>query len=355
MEQNEELRLQKLIYDLDQLILQGSRPSDAAQISITDGILTRDPNLRQLPDGTSVCDFAFESQDSKWDPNPHILRQGIVYERFLCIAYGQTAKIIHDYYRKGSQINISCFHWAQETFHASTNVAYEKWILFVNEVALSDIQQICYERDIKTLCHFTKVERLRSILHRDLLSRKFLEKLPESVRPPFTDMDRDDGYKDAICLSISFPNYRMFFSKTGRNNQHEWVVLLLDARILWELDCAFCHQNAIYKPVLRVPLENRKRLVSLQRMFGNSDFHSDGSMYQRQQIPDNYPTHPEAEVLTFDSIPAEYINEVHFYNEDALKAWQKANPGADSQELCVNQDYFRPRCDYKAWQKPKSQ
>ena len=55
-----------------------------------------------------------------------------------------------------------------------------------------------------------------------------------------------------------------------------------------------------------------------------------GVRYQRQQIPDNYPTHPE-QVLVFDSIPAEYINEVHFYNETALKAWQEKNSGNDSQ------------------------
>ena len=169
---HEMTKLQKLINNLDQLILEGSRPGDAAQITIRDGILTSDPNLRNLSDGTSVCDFTIDFQSSEWDPQPYILLQGIVCEKFYCIAYDQTAEIIHNYYRKGNPINISCFLWATETFHATTNVAYEKLILFVNEVTLSDIQQICYEREIKTLCHFTRVKkRLRSILYRGFLKR----------------------------------------------------------------------------------------------------------------------------------------------------------------------------------------
>ncbi len=349
MNLNETSELSKTIDELDQIILAGGRPSSDARIDYL-GTLTRDPNLRYLPNGTAVCEFGVKFQESQWDPHPYILLRGIVYERNLCIAYGKTAKIIHNFHRKGSEINIRGFFLDTEEIHEHPDFIYEKSLILVNEVNLSEIQQFCYERNIKTLCHFTRVERLRSILHRALLSREFLEKLPESVRPPFTDQDRDDGFKDAICVSISFPNYKMFFSKTGRDNQHEWVVLLLDVRILWELDCAFCHQNAIYEPVHSVPLEYRKRYISLDRMFGETDYHSDGTTYQRQHIPDNFTTHPEAEVLVFDTIPAEYINEIHFYNDNALRTWRTDNSKTYSQKICSNQNYFKPRCDYKAWQ-----
>ena len=340
--------------DLDQIILNGGEFKSGAALTLT-GTLTRDPNLRYLSNGTGTCDFGVEITDPSWDPPPYVLIQGIEFEHFYCKAYGQTAEIINKYYRKGSEIIIIGDIWDKRPVLVTEKIGYDQIVVLINEVKLSEIQQICYERDIKTLCHFTRSDRLRSILHRDLLSRKFLEKLPLSVRPPFTDQDRDDGFKDAVCLSISFPNYRMFFSKTGRTNQHEWVVLLLDARILWELDCAFCHQNARFEPVLDVPLESRKRLVSLERMFWKSDCHSDGSTYHRQKIPNNYPTHPEGEVLVFDPIPAEYINEVHFYNEAALEAWLEKNSGTYSQRFCANESYFKYRCDYKAWQKSKSQ
>ena len=62
--------------------------------------------------------------------------------------------------------------------HPHPNFVYDQWTIWVNEITLSEIQQICHERGIDTLCHFTHIERLRSILHRNLLSRTFLEKLP---------------------------------------------------------------------------------------------------------------------------------------------------------------------------------
>lgn len=343
--------------DLDQIISKGGSPRSSLSVSIR-GTLTRDLDLRYLPNGLAACDFGIEFQDPKWDPHPYTLMQGIREEHVLCKAYDQMAKIANNYYRKGDQIEITGFIWSkkrtlsvpQVILPDAPKVVFEKLIVYVQEIILSEIQQVCHERGINTLCHFTRSERLRSILHRGLLNRNFLEKLPSSIRPQFPDLDRDDGYKDALCLSISFPNYRMFFSKTGRVNQHQWVVLLLDARILWELDCAFCHQNARFEPVLQVPLENRKRLVSLERMFWDSDYHSTGLRYQRQQIPNNYPTHPEAEVLVFDTIPAANISEIHFYNDNALQKWLKGNPGTYSQKFYANQKYFKPRSDYKVWQ-----
>ncbi len=342
--------------DLDQFILNSGKSKPEPDY-IGTGILTRDPNLRYLPNGKVTCDFGVEKMDSNWDPPLYVLRQGIEFEHFYCKVYGQTAEIINKYYRKGNEINLTGEIWNLRPVWATEKVGYNQIVVWVNEVKLSEIQQVCHERDIETLCHFTRIDRLRSILdkRRGLLSRFFLESIPAEYRPQFTDQDRGNGCKEAICLSISFPNYRMFFSKTGRTKQHEWVVLLLDVRVLWELDCAFCHQNARFEPVLRVPLQDRKRLVSLERMFASSDYHPDGSPYQRQQIPDNYPTHPEAEVLVFDSISAEYIKEVHFYNEAALKAWFEENSGTYPQRFCANESYFRPRCDYKAWQKHRSQ
>ena len=98
--------------DLDQFILKGGSPSGPAECNF-EGNLTRDPHLKYLLNGTAACDFGFEMQGSEWDPHPWILMQGIVYELFLCKAYGQTAEIIRNYYRKGSQINIRGFIWGQ--------------------------------------------------------------------------------------------------------------------------------------------------------------------------------------------------------------------------------------------------
>ena len=167
------------------------------------------------------------------------------------------------------------------------------------------------------------------------------------------DPKRLDGYKEAICLSISFPNdllFSKFRYKYSGGNRSEWVVLLLDAKVLWELDCAFCQENAASNAARRIPLEKRKEPEALERIFIEvyrdikiGDGIKKEKIYQRQsmQIPDYYPTHPQAEILVFDQIPSDYIKEVHFYNETALEQWRYSNPRNDPPRLTVNQQYFQ--------------
>lgn len=192
--------------------------------------------------------------------------------------------------------------------------------------------------------HFTHVRNLNSILHEGLLSREVLETWPRERQPRYNDSHRLDKRKGAICLSISFPNYRMFY-KYSMNNRAEWVVLLLNAAILWELDCAFCQENAASSAVTRIPLANRKQADVLISMF------ADYSYIRRQdlQIPNNYPTHPQAEVLVLVQIPPHYIDTIHFYNREAYRAWLSSNAETHPQRFDVSQQYFQPRQDYEKW------
>ena len=219
------------------------------------------------------------------------------------------------------------------------------------------IQQICVERGITTLCHFTRIEHLSSILQKGLLSRSILE----TSRQQFfwNDPDRADGHPEAICLSISFPNYRMFYSirkekeRTQGVNDTQWIVLLLDAKVLWALDCAFCQENASSNAVRHIPLKDRKQPDALKGLFVE-DYHAINR--QSLQIPDDYPTNPQAEVLVFNRIPAQYINKVHFWTATALDQWFSSNQITSSRTFSngrrylYRQDYFYGRCDYKKWQ-----
>ena len=219
------------------------------------------------------------------------------------------------------------------------------------------IQRICVDRGITTLCHFTRIENLSSILQKGLLSRSILETSEQQFF--WNDPHRADGHPEAICLSISFPNYLMFYSirrdkedKQGINHW-QWVVLLLDAKMLWELDCAFCQENASSNAVRFILLKDRKKPDALNGMFVE-DYHTINR--QSLQIPSDYPTNPQAEVLVFDTIPARYINEVHFLTATALDQWFSSNQAASSQTfsdgrryLC-RRDYFSYRCDYQRWQ-----
>ena len=220
----------------------------------------------------------------------------------------------------------------------------------------SQIRQICTERCITTLVHFTRIENLQNILHKGLLDHQsLLKKYGQQFVP--NDKRRIDGHKDAICLSISFPNYPLFskFSWPEDDSQPDysgWIVLLLDSKVLWELDCAFCQENAASNAVRYIPLEDRKKPDALKGMFVDVCRDTKGNVYQRQslQMPDDYPTHPQAEVLVFDQIQSDYIKEVHFYDESTLKQWRDDNPWINPERLLHNQQYFQYGRDQVVWQ-----
>ena len=220
----------------------------------------------------------------------------------------------------------------------------------------SRIQQICEDRGITTLVHFTRIGYLRNILHEGLLDHQsLLEKQGQQFSP--NDKQRIDGHKEAICLSISFPNRQLFqkFSWSDNDGQPDysgWVVLVLDAKVLWELDCAFCQENAASNAVRHILIEERKNPEALENMFTEVCRDTKENVYERQslQIPDNYPTHPQAEVLVFDRISSDYIKEVHFYDESPLKQWCDNNPWINPERLLHNQQYFGDRRDQIVWE-----
>ena len=212
----------------------------------------------------------------------------------------------------------------------------------------SQIQQICTELGITTLIHFTRTENLQGILQEGLLGRRLLE--ARGQQPLFNDPSRIDGHKEAVCLSISFPNYQLFskFSRSSYDSPpdySQWIVLLLDPRVLWELDCAFCQENAARKAVSSIPLVDRRKPAALKGIF--EDFYN--IRHQDLSIPQDYPTHPQAEVLVFDPIPVRYIKAIHFWNADAQARWLPSNTGTDYETSCTNRQYFKPRPDYEVW------
>ncbi len=213
-----------------------------------------------------------------------------------------------------------------------------------------EIRGIAKDRQVDLLCHFTRIENLMSILRNGLRGRSQLRQAGIEFCP--IDFDRIDGCEDAISLSVSFPNYRMFYSKreffrrSEEVNWAQWVVLILEADLLWELDCAFCQQNAAHGSVRKVPLEDRRSSKEFEDFFYNFE----EVIRLDLGIPRNYSTNPQAEVLVFDPIPISYLREVHFYNSRAWKEWPFKSLAANHAEIFAGDYYFRERKDFKFWQ-----
>jgi len=209
-----------------------------------------------------------------------------------------------------------------------------------------EIHDFCLERGIANIIHFTREENLDGILSRGLVNRTSVDQFPVSERPVINDIIRADRQKDSISVSISFPNYKMFYKYRKRDTAASWVVLKLSATILWELDCAFCIRNAASREVSETPLQDRKAVVSLRQMFGDFPDMERSVLH----IPESYTTDPQAEVLVFETIDPSMINMVCFSDQKNLSDWQQTHVNCTPQpKFGVDNRYFRSRKDYTHW------
>lgn len=71
--------------------------------------------------------------------------------------------------------------------------------------------------------------------------------------------------------------------------------------------------------------------------------------HQDLSIPQDYPTHPQAEVLVFDTISVRYIKAIHFWNADTQNQRLPKSTETDYETSYTERHYFGPRRDYEVW------
>lgn len=79
---------------------------------------------------------------------------------------------------------------------------------------------------------------------------------------------------------------------------------------------------------------------------------SDSERVKREtlELPNNFTTYPQAEVLVFNPINTQYIDTVHFHNLDVGNWWIKQNSGHNLQKFYSGyRYYFSPRQDWQMW------
>ena len=156
-------------------------------------------------------------------------------------------------------------------------------------------------KGIRRLCHFTPSRNLLHIAvgQSGILSTSALEK---SERSTFnaTDLQRLDGQKSHICCSIEYPNAWYFDRARAENDLFpDWVVLLVDAKYLWQERTLFCPRNAAAeygRYIARGP-------NAFEAMFAEQVVGTRQTIYRRSkdQSP-ACPTDQQAEVLVPDKI-----------------------------------------------------
>jgi len=196
-------------------------------------------------------------------------------------------------------------------------------------------------RGIKFLFHFTNIENLDSILLNGLMPRQTLEEAATDAHT--NDILRLDGCMEASCVSIGFPNYKMFYKYRCENIQNEWTVLAINPMVLWTKDCAFCSANAASAAVTSIPLAERKQKKAFESMFAEIP---DKPTRNEMNIPPNLPTDPQAEVLVFDQIDPDLILGAAFTKSTTAQIYRDKYTGF---QFISGTGLFNARHDHAYW------
>jgi hypothetical protein len=196
--------------------------------------------------------------------------------------------------------------------------------------------QILRYRNISKLVHFTPISNLESIFNKGILSRTVLDN--DKISYSYSDLHRLDGKLDYISNSISFPNYKMFFSKRKDNLSVKWAVLSIDSSILVDkFDTEFYRMNAASSDLNKCRFDACSN-NALEDMFYPGD--------RVSNLPVNYTTNPQAEVLVKDSIDVSYIKciDTESFNDTACSIARNCNIQYEDRS-----NLFGPRKDYTRW------
>lgn len=197
------------------------------------------------------------------------------------------------------------------------------------------------KRNITNLWHFTRIENLDSILQYGLIPREFLEAHGAGIN--YNDQYRFDGQRNANCLSLGHPNYKMFWSLRQQNTNQKWVVLAIKPDVLWLKDCAFCHENAASNNVTSIPINQRKGILAFQKLF---DPVIGKPSRASLKLPDNCPTNPQAEILVFDTIEPKFIIGAITPNKEIENELKIRYPNF---KFLYHRAHYSARLDYEHW------
>ncbi len=206
----------------------------------------------------------------------------------------------------------------------------------------SDLTSSLRSRGIQRLLHFTLVDNLASIIKYGLLGRTELEQ--RQLNYIYTDNKRLDGNPNAICLSITSPNYKMFFSKRNSFSQlgyqdSDWVVILLKPEVLLNLPAAFTFTNAADSRC-RGQWQRHSSREAFEAMFYDEALRATLGLNPKQ------PTNPQAEIQVMRSIPSDWIAAIVCHPNADIRKLQSV---AGNLPVLPIYEAFAPRHDYSYW------
>jgi hypothetical protein len=185
----------------------------------------------------------------------------------------------------------------------------------------SAIRACARQRNIRSLYHFTRAVNIRSILARGLLARD--ELLKAHIAAPVNDEQRMDGRTGRVSLSLGFPNHCLLNVYRRRFAAETWVVLRLDARVLWTLDCCFVPINASSTKIRERAHDQLRGVRAFESLFREK---TPTGLRRTAAMRDDWPTDVQAEVMVQSRVPARWIEKVIFEVPSAAAAFRSIVP-----------------------------
>ncbi len=192
-------------------------------------------------------------------------------------------------------------------------------------------------RKITHAIHFTRIENVSSILRYGIIPRVHLEceAVKIMIHPFFSDDSRFDGHSEMNCLSISFPNYKMLYSKCNQLGG-KWCVVLIDPSFITDYYCEFYASNAA------------SNTTPNSGMNGISSMFYGESIRNELGLKKHETTNPQAEVMEDTIIHPSKVSALIVKtskDKDFL-----ISKDVQNNMVSVNPEWFKPRRDWKYWQ-----
>ncbi len=256
--------------------------------------------------------------------------------------------------------NVSKKIYREQLEHMMTQMEWDEYLRKKKREACQarlrwekEVSQEISRRGIRRLVHFTKLENLTGILRYGLLSSQELRSRRLSVNE--NDTRRLDMHPECSCLSVTFPNYRLFYYFRQLDDTVDWIVLELTPDVLFSLReyPIFCPSNAASEAVrCKIGEHQASDVKSFQNMFAEESEYR-GSLMRRKNLglSPSDTTDPQAEILFPGSIPLKYINKIKVNDMRVQDECQKMvlKHGIEDISVAVDQQMFSPRRDYPYW------
>lgn len=175
--------------------------------------------------------------------------------------------------------------------------------------AKEEIPRYVEYRKLNRLFHFTSIHNLLSIAEHGLMGRKSLK--AAGIEARITDQTRNEPIYDAICFSLSNPNYYMAANKLSSGHELVLVELTNISEIL-------CTYNSISLPGNFGSSELKKQIQNYPEKFtggqGLLNLFNENEIRLKYNIDISEPTDPQSEILILEPVDSRFIKNIYSPN-----------------------------------------